>query len=1022
MTALLRPARCAALISIALLAACAAPQPATLTDLTQGFARVCRLDQVPSYEDGSIRMYQGFDVLVSDGIEELDVPFVGVEDIDRLRYHFVPGHVDVPPAERTLLGSTAFLDDHLDPSHALATLAAAGVTPRAVHGVLSLGPVKGASVQPSGPEHTPRDPRITLLVSTSRPDVYLGFREGRPTLYVTVLDARFFEYVPGWLDAAGYASLLGELPELDLAPGVLSVVASPVMQDVPVDGLRPLAELARVALDTRRRTSLDGLAAARAAWDARLAQAGLDDGLALFAEVHEIVAGLIDGTGVVLPEAVSWEERARSDWISRCSSEFATFESSRVTGKCARNATRALGRFDREGLDGFRTWLGLAREWHALRDDDPVQESELRFRWLCALDDDPDAPGHDLVDGGMVDLSDALRVVAEAKQTESFVRGWSDGLQNTFWFLNDAGRRKRERPAVQSMYAVYDALGPPPTSWEAELTRLRVVVAERPKLLDSYNATVRRPAKSLPDDCAAHVRALVPSLTDPTEALLARGLADALERDDDLRAVDAVAELSVVARAWDDSGSLSERIDRVDALAARHVTLGSLAFTVARALGHPAARELAATAHDLEAEQPAVAAAVYFDAATLGLPECPAGISSRTLTYEQMAWFTGQPSGVDAERDDWLRRARTLALHAVGESLPAVSAGDPVFRLWDRYVGRQLGGDLELARRIGVRLGGAHDVTGFAGRPPSTLRLLGGAPRWTEDASVGEPVDLEAYAIDQESWDRLPGLAGDLEVARVDLEASRSALHSDLPTLEQQRDGVDARSAELLAQVQAGSVPVDEAQRQIDALKQESASLSFAIRNYNSRQTHFNERVNAFNERVNEYNALLFELNAQLATAFTELLGPATDAASDAWLAAAPLTDEEREARRWLLGKSDARSPLRVTRAANGADVGQALRFATDPVRAARILSHAWNERRTDTRLHPGGTDAQRVHALAPAIGAYLTSYGAPPFVEHVLREQLSADRALEDLVLAELRRDPELDERREGLQRALGR
>ena len=36
-------------------------------------------------------------------------------------------------------------------------LAAAGIRPRAVHGVLSLGPVKGASVQPSGPAPTPRE-------------------------------------------------------------------------------------------------------------------------------------------------------------------------------------------------------------------------------------------------------------------------------------------------------------------------------------------------------------------------------------------------------------------------------------------------------------------------------------------------------------------------------------------------------------------------------------------------------------------------------------------------------------------------------------------------------------------------------------------------------------------------------------------------------------------------------------------------------------------------------------------------
>lgn len=1000
-----------------------------MAGLTRNEAGPFRLDQVPQPSPNMLDTGAGYRSYDVQRDADVDVPYLTADPISQVRYHVAPEPAATPAIERGLLGVTLWVQDTVDTKAALAELALAGVSPTAVFGVLGAAPLAGASAQPRGvTPDADTDPALTLLLATSQPQTWLGFSDGKLSLLLKENGPGFWERQPGWMPAGDFARWLNELPQLDVPVATIIALTGLAQQTLPVAQLPQLDELASLATKAqqiRREESLGALARKQPDWDRRFASSSLEDGLTLLIEQAEAVATMGDITGQVIVEAADWRDHSHETWVTRCTSAFEGEQPSRITGQLISSAGFGLQALRDKGQSSILPQLGPIIAWttayYELRDDDPVRQARRRFAYLRATDADEQSPGRELVDGATVDLSDAMRLIAEDYDQDDFIEGWAGGLQNLLWFAVNPQQRDATAGNIEAMFNVYDALADPPTTWAAERARLGDLARWHEQLIQMGNAAVHRPATSLPNDCARHLRALLPLLDKSTEQLMTRGLIEALQQDEDLSSVAAIAEIEDLARSFDDTGSLTERLDRIDAFAALHVQLGALAWTVAQELGHPLARELAAQADALD-DQPALAAAGFFDAATVGAPQCPEGISSRSLAFSLGSWAYAMSDDPAAERQRWLEQSRNLALRAVGQSLPKVAPNDPARSLMHRYVGRQLGGNLQLATRIGVRLSGLQDVAGFPDQPAHSLRMINGAPRWVTDPNQGEPVPLDSLSVDESSWARLSGLGEDLAVARSDLAAARSALSSDRPSLVERQQEVSATVAELQSQVQAGEFTGAEASGAISSLRRESASLDSAIRNYTSRNDHLQATIDGFNEKVSEYNALLFQLNGELAQAWERWTGPATDAATDAWLDSAPLTAQERGARRWLLGRMGAPSPLRVTRPANGADVGLALRYATDPSRGAEILLAAFDERRGHERLHPGETLEQQVLTLFPALFAYMETYGAAALVQNILRGPLQADSSVEDVIIDRMWKQAEWDSRRKGLEKALGR
>lgn len=997
--------------------------------LAQGDAGPFSLDRVPQPSPNMLDTGSGFRSFDVKRDADVDVPYLSEDPISQVRYHVAAEPTETRAIRRALLGVTLWIRDSVDEDLALAELAAVGVSPTGIYGVLGALPLPGSSVGPRGVVADPEiDPELTLLFATTLPETWLGFRNGQLTLLLRRNAPGFWERQPGWMPIEDFTRWLDEVPRLETPPATIVTLLGLAQQALPGVQLAELDELASRAAGvqgTRREECLQSLARIQPDWDQRFASASLVDGLTLLIEQTETVELLRDLKGELIEESVDWRSRSHETWLAKLRETFGQEQTSRVGHKMINGASYGLKSLRNKGrspgLPGFMPVLSWTIEYYKLRDDDPLRQAQRRFAYLRSADADEQSPGRELVNGATVDLSDAMRIIAEDYDQDDFIEDWAAGLQGSLWSAVDPDRRDRTAGVIETMFRVYDSLTVPPTTWAAERERLANLAPWYTRLADNGDATIVRPVSHLANDCAQHLRALLPMLDDHSEKLMTRGLIEALQWDGDLSAVASIPEIEDVVRAFEDTGSLRERLDRIDALAARHVSLGSLAWTVARELGHPLAREFAAQADALE-DQPAMAAAGFFDAATVGNPQCPEGVSSRQLSYALSGWAYGSIDDPASERQRWLEQSRRLALKAVGQSLPKVASKDPARPLMNRFVGRQLGGNLNLATRIGVRLSGLHDVAGFPGEPEHWLRLVDGEPRWVADPNRGEAVGLESLSVDETSWSRLSKLGDELEVARTDLEVARSALSLDLPSLAERQEQTTAKLVELQRQVSAGELAGDQVKGALTRLRRESASLDSAIRNYTSRNRHLQGTIDGFNEKVGEYNNLLFQLNGELAQAWKRWTGPATESATAAWLDRASLTAQERSARRWLLGHAGVSSPLRVTRPTNGVDVSLALRHATDSARGARILLIAFEERRQDERLHPREALGQHVLALFPALLAYMETYGSESLVQNILHGPLKTNVALEDLIISHMWRHPEWDNQRKSLKRALGR
>jgi hypothetical protein len=829
--------------------------------------------------------------------------------------------------------------------------------------------------------------RVSLFTRTARPDWFLCFADGQ--IVAAIHDLPEGPGIERELAIEDPASLTRK----NAANVWLSVAASPSVDDPAwydrIGGIVEAWQTEQLAPKKARISELD----------ARMARAPREDLVArldVLRDMALVANDLADGVGGLLPAVEAWRSRHveafQEDLKARLGEDASRFTVRTMTSWIyGATAPKAWATWpDKRITDEYRAIeprLAFELAFLSIPRSRPVRA--VRRAAALGAAEDVRIPRSTQPKYYWEDECGAFRQVAASGTLEPFGARAAEMFGN-MQAAGALGTWYRHACQLEAVVATRALVREPVTDLATEVARMPRASRQLEEL-----TRLREP---LAAEVAERLARIAENTSTPLEASVARALAaSCLDQDAFAETLENAPELLRAARAATITGSLDERVAAILRLTNRTAELGPACERLAIELALPTAREIAARAGELSDRGAlALAGIEYLRAATLGARSLPEPISAwqaRRMFNRHRQLERGEATLAEGEeplsdRDVWLVLARIHALAVSATTLPPVSTDEPAYELENRYVGAQLAGRLRAATTFGVRLSGLRDVR-RAQSDGDAVRLVevGGAIRWraTTDDS-GAPVDLAAHRIDAGGWSKLRTLRNELDQAEADLEAARASQSLTPDQLAAQDRKLADEAKLLLANVQNGQVARSEAQIEIDRMKRESQSLKRAIANYNRRTAHINEMVEAFNVKVNEHNALLARLLSELSVAYTQLLEPATTAWIESRIAEAKgIDDDERTARRWMLGLDAA--PRGASLPLPHPDsLARVVRDVSDPAIASDLLDGALAARLAERERLAGETLRSHLETLAPTFTTYADIYGGDDFVARVLR------------------------------------